>query len=62
MNERSEDIAVKRPVRRVSVRLPEKDWRDLINFVVGDLHNMDEGDEVREQMERILQEIRKASA
>lgn len=29
-------------MRKVSVRLTEKDWRDLVNFVNGDVDNMDE--------------------
>jgi hypothetical protein len=49
-------------VRRVSVRLSEKDWCDLVNFVQGDLDNMPEDDEIKEQMSRILDTIRKARA
>ncbi len=41
----------------VSIRLAESDWRDLVNFVTGDLHNMDPDCEVRKQMGQILDAI-----
>lgn len=44
----------------VSVRLPESDWRDLIHFVDGDIHNMPYGDPIAEQMCRILEVVRAA--
>lgn len=43
---------------RASVRLSVRDWNDLVNFVNGDLANMDENDETRLQMNRILDAIR----
>lgn len=47
-------------VRRVSVRLSEKDWSDLVHFMVGDLHNMETGCPIKAQMERICDCNRKA--
>lgn len=46
--------------KKVTVKLPEKDWRDLVNFVRGDLHNMDWECEIRIQMERICKTIMEA--
>lgn len=43
---------------RASVRLKVSDWFDLINFVIGDLANMPEDDENKQQMTRILDAIR----
>lgn len=40
-----------------SVRLSVKDWRDLTNFVNGDLVNMPEQDPVKIQMRRICDTI-----
>lgn len=48
--------------KKISVKLPENDWNDLVSFMIGDLHNMDCGDPVAAQMSAILDEIRKAVA
>lgn len=42
---------------KVSVSLQEKDWMDLVHFVTGDLHNMEDGNEIAEQMSRICDTI-----
>lgn len=44
---------------KISITLPCKDWKDLINFVNGDLANMAEDDPNRKQMDRILNQIRR---
>lgn len=44
--------------RKLSVKPSSKDWSDLVNFVSGDLDNMAEGCEIKEQMSRILNSIR----
>lgn len=43
---------------RISVTLLYDDWKDLINFITGDLHNMEEGTEVKTQMRNICETIR----
>ena len=45
--------------RRVAVKLTPADWSDLINFLTGDIHNMDEGCPIKEQMRRIMDTIRR---
>lgn len=42
---------------RVGVTLTARDWRDLVNFVVGDLDNMPADDEICIQMRRICDTI-----
>jgi hypothetical protein len=42
---------------KASVSLPVKDWWDLINFVGGDLANMDENP-IKAQMKRICDAIK----
>jgi hypothetical protein len=51
--------SVPRPVRgrRVTVTLSENDWMDLTRFLVGDIHNMEEGCPVKNQMRRICDTI-----
>jgi hypothetical protein len=46
--------------RRVGVRLSEKDWIDLVNFVGGDMANMEEGCPIKAQMRRISETILRA--
>lgn len=48
-------------MKKVTVKLTEKDWSDLIHFITGDLHNMEDS-EVKDQMKRIQDEIRLAIA
>lgn len=48
------------PVKKIAVKLSLKDWKDLWNFVNGDLANMPEGDEIKEQMEGVCREIQNA--
>lgn len=47
-------------IPKIAVKLPVKDWKDLWNFVKGDLANMAEGDPIKEQMEGICREIQYA--
>lgn len=54
-----DSLAASERSRRVSVRLSNKDWRDLVYFVRTDLYCMDPEDPTRAQMERILGTIRK---
>lgn len=49
-------------MKKVSVKLAEKDWSDLVHFVRGDLANMDQEDEVTIQMDAICVEIVKSVA
>lgn len=49
-------------MKKVSVKLTEKDWSDLVQFIRGDLANMDQADEVTIQMDAICVEIIKAVA
>lgn len=42
---------------KIAVSLCMKDWRDLVNFVGGDLANMPEDDEIKIQMARISKSI-----
>lgn len=46
----------------IAVKLPAKDWSDLVNFIGGDLANMPENDPVRVQMDRICEVIRERLA
>lgn len=43
---------------RVTVRLSYYDWTELVNFIEGDIANMDEGCPVAKQMLRICETIR----
>jgi len=47
-------------IKKIAVKLPLKDWKDLWNFVNGDLANMAEGDPIKEQMEGVCREIQHA--
>jgi hypothetical protein len=47
---------------RVSVRLKASDWETLVNFVQGDISNMDIADPNRADTEKILNAIRLALA
>jgi hypothetical protein len=47
---------------RVSVRLKASDWETLVNFVQGDISNMDIADPNRTDTEKILNVIRLALA
>lgn len=44
--------------KKIAVELFELDWELLINFVQGDLANMDEADQVKKDMNQILDAIR----
>lgn len=46
--------------KKIAVKLSEKDWSELINFVTGDLHNMPSDDPIATHMNEVLDEIRKA--
>jgi len=50
----------RRGMKKVSVKLAEKDWMDLIQFLRGDLANMDPADEVTFKNGRICVEIVKS--
>ncbi len=44
-------------MKRVSVKLPLQDWKDLWGFVKGDTANMEESCPIKHQMEGILKQI-----
>jgi len=52
----------KRGARKIPVSLSEKDWRDLTQFLNGDIDNMTENDEIAIQMQMIIDAILKAIA
>lgn len=41
---------------KITVKLSDQDWKDLVNFVRGDLANMEES-EIKCQMRRVCHEI-----
>lgn len=41
----------------ISVKLSAEEWREIINFVAGDLANMDEQCPVRQQMDSLMVSI-----
>lgn len=53
---------MKTKTEKLAVSLTAKDWSDLVNFLIGDLHCMEEGDPVKEQMRRICHEINRKLA
>lgn len=46
---------------KIRVSLIKKDWLDLVNFITGDLHNMEESF-IKKQLRRIQNEIQKQIA
>lgn len=41
----------------IAITATEKEWKDLIQFIVGDLHNMEES-EIKDEMNIFLDKVR----